>query len=62
MIEISRVETDKIQDEVRCRTIADQLESLKSEYNAYHIDKDDYWRGVEHSIRVLENTEVAYGK
>ena len=31
-----------------------QLESLESEYNAYHLDKNDYWRGVKHAIEVLK--------
>ena len=31
-----------------------RLESLKSEYNAYHLDNDDYWRGVKHAIEIME--------
>lgn len=31
-----------------------QLESLESEYNAYHLDNNDYWRGVKHAIEVLK--------
>ena len=34
--------------------LATRLESLKSEYNAYHLDNNDYWRGVKHAIEVLE--------
>ena len=34
--------------------LATRLESLESEYNAYHLDKDEYWRGVKHAIEVLK--------
>ena len=34
--------------------IIDRLESLRSEYNAYHYDNNDYWRGIKYAINVLE--------
>ena len=37
--------------------IVKQLASLESEYHAYGNTYDDYWRGVEHSINVLEYKE-----
>ena len=37
--------------------IIKQLASLESEYHAYCNTYDDYWRGVEHSINVLEYKE-----
>lgn len=30
-----------------------RLESLKSEYNAYHFD-NDYWNGIKHAIDLME--------
>ena len=37
--------------------IVKQLASLQGEYNAYGNNYDDYWRGVEHSINVLNYKE-----
>lgn len=30
-----------------------RLESLKSEYNAYHTDSD-YWQGIKYAIDIME--------
>ena len=34
--------------------VSRRLESLKSEYNAYHLDNNDYWRGIKHAIDIME--------
>ena len=34
--------------------IINRLDSLKSEYNAYHYDNNEYWRGIKYAIDVLE--------
>ena len=35
--------------------ILKQIESLQSEYKAYHIDSDDYWRGMKYTLACLCN-------
>ena len=40
--------------------LVEQVESLKSEYLAYHLEGDDYWRGVEHSLEVLNRESLLY--
>lgn len=35
--------------------IVKQLSSLESEYNAYHKDNDDYWKGIKYAIDVLKH-------
>lgn len=49
--ELPKAEVSLVNDS---QDLVKQLESLESEYNAYHLDKNDYWRGVKHAIEVLK--------
>lgn len=40
--------------------LVEQVESLKSEYLAYHLEGNGYWRGVEHSLEVLNRESLLY--
>lgn len=52
---IYRYWCDEFQRWCKCKgsIYHDRLESLKSEYNAYHIDTD-YWRGIKYAIEIME--------
>ena len=49
--ELPKAEVSLVNDS---QDLVKQLESLESEYNAYHLDNNDYWRGVKHAIEVLK--------
>ena len=34
-------------------TLEDKVQMLLSEYKAYHIKGNDYWRGIEYALKCL---------
>ena len=52
-IVIKHIQNLPLKEPVQKSKVLEQLESLESEYNAYHTNRD-YWRGIKYAIDVMK--------
>lgn len=44
---------DRLLDDTNVHNLSARIDMLESEYNAYHIDNNDYWRGIRYALDVV---------